>query len=338
MPNNSRAEIQKALESICLKHKIVPAESFQQLSPSAQTWLVSEKGGPQWVIKLKGLDGQTAQAAGNLSLLHPPFEYPLWISAPSDPYQVYPYLSGNCLAQGNYEEDDIIERAQDLALHFRAMMRSMVLTDFYRESLQQKKNADPISQHRLRDMRNIQDVEEQSKDLKINLARESFLWAQETTRCLSYQVSTQAPWPSSLLDSFYDIIKAMFSIHIPLSGNNLAHHAFHPGHLIFRGEAPMAIIGWQMVPRPRFYMRGTYLAWCFLHSSRSEAPGFYEHHILECGSEGFRKEQAAVFALCLLEQFAGLTYKLDQQVSLSKDKGMEVQQLFQTCVGRILSL
>ncbi len=338
MINNSLAEIQKALESICLKYKIVPAESFQQLSPSAQTWRVSEEGGPKWVIKLKGLDDQTAQAAGNLSLLHPPFEYPLWISEPADPYQVYPYLSGHCLAQGNYEEDVIIEQAQDLALHFRAMMRSMVLTDFYRESLQQKNNTDPMSPHRLRDMRNIQDVEEQSKDLKTRLARESFLWAQETTRYLSYQVSTQAPWPSSLLDSFYDIIKGMFSVHIPLSGNNLAHHAFRPDHLIFRGEDPMAIIGWQMVPRPRFYMRGTYLAWCFLHSSRPEALGFYEHLILERGSEGFRKEQAAVFALCLLEQFADLSHEPDRQINLSKDKGMEVQQLFQACVDKILSL
>jgi hypothetical protein len=118
-------------------------------------------------------------------------------------------------------------------------------------------------------------------------------------------------------------------------GSNLSHTALHPEHLLACPDEQLGIVGWQIEPRPRFYMIYTYLAWSFFHSRKSDVGGFYRGYLTRSSSRAFHTEHHLVFALCLMEQLARWCgQESAEALSIAAQRIDEAKRLFLECVEK----
>jgi len=324
-----------SLREFCLRHRVHFEEEPQLLHSSGRTWLISDLSGKQWVIKSKEPEDETPELLKSFSILHPPFHYPQPISDADAPYLLYPYLQGGLLAETGFESQEVIEKVMDLIGRVQATMRSLVLVPHYQETMKLK-DRDPLEnplEHLSFDR--TQGTSEQQRAARRREMAVSYRWTEsKVDRCRDL-LQAHGLWADAPFDEYRERVHNLFALHVPVIGSNLSHVALHPEHLIACPDEQLGIVGWQIEPRPRFYMVYTYLAWSFYHSDKENAGEFYRLYLVRNSSRAFHTEHHLVFALCLMEQLANRCGQESAEALANRAQRIdEANHLFRECVAK----
>jgi hypothetical protein len=329
------------VSDICRRHKIIPGDGSQPRPLSAKAWLIEDETEDKWVIKFRPAENKASEVLTSFPFLHHPFRYPRLVSGPDDLYLIYPYVQGEPLTESPYEEPQVIARVMEIIGRMQALMQSLALVPFYKDTLNLRETeTDPLQQLQSRSgwdrMRSSDSRRKEDRQREI---ADSYRWTEARAAECSDAIKSRGLWPDAPLDEYRAGLGKSFSLHIPITGSNLAHTELHPEHLLLCPDNEMGIVGWRVESRPRFYMRYTYLSWCFLHSRLDDPTESYRLILNRNSSKAFFKEHHQVFAFCLmeqLEQFEQLdrsaTGPATESFPLPQSRMHQAQELFSHCV------
>lgn len=326
------------VDDVCRRHKIQPADGFQPRPLSAKAWLIEDESGNRWVIKARLTEDKTSEVLAGFRFLHPPFDYPKLVSSPSDPCLLYPYILGELLAEGPFEEPQVIARVMEIIGRVQALMQSLALVPFYKDTLNLRETVtDPLQQLQSRSgwdrMRSSDSRRKEDRQREI---ADSYRWTEARVAECSDVIKSRGLWPDALVDEYRARLGKSFSLHVPITGSNLAHTELHPEHLLLCANNEMGIVGWRVESRPRFYMRYTYLAWCFLHSRMDNPTESYRLILNRNSSKAFFNEHHQVFAFCLMEQMEQIVRSAGGPAAESfpqpQSRVHQAQELFSHCI------
>ena len=323
------------LREFCLRFRIHYEAEPQLLKSSQRAWLIEDLTGKRWVVKSKSEEDASTELLKSLSVLHGPFQWPQPLSETEDPFILYPYIEGRLLSDGLFETPGVLERMEEVAGRVQAMMRSLILVPFYQEMLRLREPGTnriiPIADRYSADRLQVTNAEnKQARQLEI--AR-SFRWMNGKLPVHCGFVESRGLWPGVRLDAYQDQMQKAFAIHVPIVGSNLAHCAFHPEHLILCPDGEIGVVGWQVEPRPRFYMKYTYWAWSILRSNLPDPLGFYRELLTKEISTTFQKERCQVLSFCILEQLVEAADHQEGGRMNGGNQGVErARELFLECL------
>jgi len=290
------------LTDFCRSHEIQWIEPPRLQLPSRRTWLIEDTKGGRWIAKRTEPDDRNPQLLKGFSVMHPPFRYPQSVADPAEPFLLYPFIEGEVLADGLFEQPEVVEQVVEVIGRIQSLMRSLVLVPFYQEILGGKGGAGAGPSMDRYSLGKIMFVDDMQKVSRRKEMAESYQWMQQCTGEYCTSVRSRGLWPDAPLDVYREQVKNTFSIHVPVVGSSLSHTAFHPEHLIRCPDEQLGVVGWQVEPRPRFYMAYTYLAWSLLRSRQPDPADYYRRYLERNSSKAFYKDHHQVFACCLLEQ------------------------------------
>lgn len=329
--------MKESLQDFCKRYQIIFHEEPQLLSRHSRAWLIKDTCGKQWVVKAKSPQDSIVELLSNFSMLHPSFHFTQPASDPPEPFWLYPYLDGEILAEGPFEESALIEQVIELTGRLQALFRSLILIPFYQQTLRSKRFDGNFSAEVSRfDLGGIQRMDDRQKSARHREIAQSYQWTEKSLEGCSEILASRASWRMSLLNSFRNRVRNRFSIHLPITGSNLAHTALHPEHILLCPDGNLGVLGWHIEPRPRFYMMYTYLAWSFMHSAQQNAKEFYQKYLELNSSKAFYQEHHLVFAFCLVEQAAkSIENNASEKRNLSDESLQEAEELFKECIERL---
>jgi|GEM_PF-1022880 len=330
--------MEKGLADFCKRYHVELITEPRLLPHSCQSWLITDVRGDLWVAKAKPPEGTVPEHLKNFAVLYPPFLYPRPTSHPSDPYLLYPYIQGRVLADGLFEQEDVIAQVMEVIGRIQALMRSLNLASFYQEALRPREAMEnEASQVNARfSLGWLQVKGDQEKRGRHREIAESLQWTEARLQEWRSVVQSLGVWPRAPLAAYQEHIRKNFSMHVPVVGSNLCHTAIQPEHLLLCPGGEIGILGWHIHPRPRFYMVYTYLAWSLLHSKRSDGKEYYRGFLVRSSNTSFYEEHHRVFALCLLEQVAGSCQERPAELSQpSEERLREAEELFSECVENL---
>lgn len=294
----------ESLEEFCARFRIRFQENPSPLRNSRDAWLVRDLSGRLWVVKSKPSQDASGEFLKKLSVLHGPFVCPQPSSDPEDAFLLYPYIEGQVLADGPFEEPALVERVEEIAGRIQAMMRSLILVPFYQEMIRLKapgtNESFPMVDRYSAEKVELADME--NKQARQREIADSYRWMNERLPACCEFVQSRGWWPRTALETYREKMLQSFAIHVPMVGSNLAHCAFHPEHLILCPEGDIAIVGWHVESRPRFYMKYTYWAWSFLHSRHPDQMDHYRNLVAREMAGAFQRERSQVLSFCIMEQ------------------------------------
>ena len=326
----------QGLRDFCKRYQVEIGEEPQLLPHSCQSWLLTDMAGKRWVAKAKGPEETIPERLKNFAVLYPPFLYPQPASQPYDPYLLYPYIEGTVLADGPFEEGEIIDQVMEIIGRIQALMRSLNLAPHYQQTLRSQEPG----QEGLMDSRFslgwLQAMNDQQKRGRHREIAESFQWTEARLQEWCGVVRSRGVLTKAPLAAYREQIKKNFSMHVPVVGSNLCHTAMQPEHLLLCPGGQMGVLGWHIEPRPRFYMVYTYLVWSLLHSRRPDGKEYYRTLLAKNSNASFYEEHHRVFALCLLEQVArSCREQTTDGFRPSEQRLEEAEQLFCECVENL---
>lgn len=331
--------MRETLEEFCVRFGIHFEEKPQPIRGSQWTWLVRDVSGRHWVVKSRPSHDASGEFLKKLAVLHGPFLCPQPASDPEDSFVLYPYIEGQILADGLFEQAELVKRVEEIAGRVQAMMRSLILVPFYQEMIQLKdpgtKESFPIV-----DRFSAERVELASMENKQARQREiadSFRWMHERLPACCAFLESRGCWPGVELDAYRETMDKAFSIHVPIVGSNLAHCAFHPEHLILCPDGGIAVVGWHVESRPRFYMKYTNWAWSFLHSKRSDLLDYYQKLLVGEMTGAFQRERSQVLSFCIMEQFVDI-YRNEGEKGreVASERAAHSEALFLECTRNMM--
>jgi hypothetical protein len=330
--------MEEGLADFCRRYQVEFVGDPEVLPHSCQSWLITDVKGDRWVAKAKPPEETIAEQLKSFAVLYPPFLYPRPVSQPSDPYLLYPYIEGTVLADGLFEQEDMIDRVMEVIGRIQALMRSLNLASFYQEALRPRESMqDAAGRMDARfSLGWLQVKGDQEKRGRHREIAESFQWTEACLQEWSGAVQSQQVWPRAPLAAYQDHIRKNFSMHVPVVASNLCHTAMQPEHLLLCPGGEIGILGWYLHPRPRFYMVYTYLAWSLLHSKRPDGKEYYRGFLVKNSNTSFYDEHHRVFALCLLEQAAWSCQEGRAERSRpSEERLREAEELFSECIENL---
>jgi len=329
--------LQENLRNFCRRYQVIYNEEPHLLSPRSHTWLIQDVDGKKWVAKEKSPHDPVVELLNNFKMLHPCFDHPQPVSEYNEDYCLYPYIVGMMLADGPFEDPEIIEKVFELAGRLQALFRSLILVPFYQETLRSKGfEGDFNSEVSRFGLGRVQQMDDRHKSARHREIAQSYQWTEQKLEYCINQLVTRALWSGTVLSAFRNKIHNSFAIHMPITGSNLSHTSFHPEHVLFCRDKSTAIVGWHIEPRPRFYMMYTYLAWSFVHSKREDAKEYYRSYLAENSSKAFHREHHLVFAFCLMEQIVdSLAKHPKSQFNHSPEKERQAAELFTECLKNL---
>ncbi len=289
------------------------------------------------MAKEKSPHDPVAELLNNFKMLHPSFNHPQPVSEYNEVYYLYPYIEGMMLADGPFEDPEIIEKVFELAGRLQALFRSLILVPFYQETLRSKEFEGDFNREVSRfGLGRVQQMDDRHKSARHRELAQSYQWTEQKLEYCINQLVTRALWSGTVLSAFRSKIHSSFAIHMPIAGSNLSHTALHPEHLLLCPDNNSAIVGWHIEPRPRFYMMYTCLAWSFVHSERADANQFYQAYLVKNSSKAFYREHHLVFAFCMMEQIVdSLEKHPTSQFNHSPEKELQAAELFTECVKNL---
>jgi hypothetical protein len=331
--------MEEGLADLCRRYQVESVGEPQSLPHSGQSWLITDVRGDRWVAKAKAPEETIPEQLKSFAVLYPPFLYPRPASHPSDPYLLYPYIEGTVLADGVFEQEDVIDRVMDVVARIQALVRSLNLASFYREALRPR---EPMRDAAGRvdgrfSLGWLQVKGDQEKRGRHREIAEAFQWTEASLQEWSGAVQSQQVWPRAPLAAYQEHIRKNFSMHVPVVGSNLCHTAMQPEHLLLCPDNQIAVLGWHLQPRPRFYMMYTYLAWSFLRSRRTDCKDYYRGYLVRNSGRAFYDEHHRVFGLCLLEQVVRMLTGESATCNESSSERLEqAEELFAECVKNLV--
>ena len=330
--------MQDRVKEFCLRHELHFHGEPQPVSRRAGAWLTEDCDGNRWVVKGRSPQDPTVEVLGNFKMLHPPFRFTDPVCAdPNGPYWLYRFLDGTVLADGPFDEPRVIEQVLELIGRLQALLRSLILVPFYRETLRSKETDGAFKGNVSRfDLSRIQAMDDRQKSARHLEIVQSYQWTETQMERLVPLLSRRPLCSQLPLAELRDRLHNRFSIYLPTTGSNLAHTALHPEHLLLLAGQPLGVVGWHIAPRPRFYMHYTYLAWGLLHSSRADAAAFSREYLRQNSSRAFYEEHHLVFAFCLMEQMVNMVGdNRDSAVTLAPEREREAVELLEECAHNL---
>lgn len=332
--------MREMLTEFCLRHELHFHGEPQLLSRRSGAWLIEDRDGNRWVVKAQSPRDETVEVLGNFKMLYPPFRFTDPVCAdPNEQYWLYRYLDGAVLADGPFEDPWVIDQVLELAGRLQALLRSLILVPFYRETLRSKETDGPFQGHVSRfDLGRIQTMDDRQKSARHLEIAQSYQWTEQQMERFTQALSGRPLCLKVPLAALRDRLHNRFSIHLPTAGSNLAHTALQPEHLLLLAGEPLGVVGWHIEPRPRFYMMYTYLAWGLLHSGRADAAVFYRDYLHRNSSRAFYEEHHLVFAFCLMEQMVGMVERNrdgSSSSTLAQDREREAAELLCECADNL---
>lgn len=324
------------LREFCIRYRVHFDDEPQLMQNSRNAWLVRDVTGKRWVLKARNADDTSGELLQSFTYLHGPFITPHPVSEPDDPFVLYPYIDGKPLSQGLFEAPGMADRIDETAGRVQAMMRSLILVPFYQEMLRIKEPGrdmalpfvDRFSAEKL-EITNASN--KQARQMEI---AKSFHWLNGKLPGLCDLIEKEGFWPDVEWELYREKTKNAFSIHVPIVGSNLSHCAFHPEHVLLCADDQIAVVGWHVEPRPRFYMKYTFWAWSLLHSDHPDPSGFYREFLGKERTGAFQRERCQVLSFCILEQFMeAFRHRRAEGQRLSDAQVALTRELFQECVA-----
>ena len=326
----------ESLTDFCKRYRVEIGEEPRLLPHSSRSWLVTDTAGKRWVAKAKEPEETTPERLKNFAVLYPPFLYPQPASQPYDPYLLYPYIEGTVLADGPFEEGEIIDQVVEIIGRVQALMRSLNLAPHYQQTLRSREPGQeglPDSRFSLGWLQAMNDQQKRGRHREI---AESLQWTEARLQEWCSAVQSRGVWTQAPLAAYREQIQKNFSMHVPVVGSNLCHNAIQPEHLLLCPGGQMGVLGWHIEPRPRFYMVYTYLVWSLLHSRRADGKKYYQAFLAKNSNTSFYEEHHRVFALCLLEQVARSCRDQATGGFQPREQRLEeAEQLFRECVENL---
>lgn len=326
----------EGIRDTCLRNRVYFDEEPSLLPFASRTWVFKDVLGKDWVWKSVKPGENAAELLKSFEVLHPPFLFPRPVSQPDEPALLYPFLPGKPLAGDSFDDPALIERVMDTLGRLQAAMRSLSLVPHYQETLRLK-NTDNVSLDDLfggRSMDHLQNLNDRQRAARQMEMEESYHWTNKRASETSRTLVSAGLWSAAAVDTFLDRLKNYFPLHVPVMGSNLCHCAAHPEHLLLCGEDALGLVGWQVAPRPRFYMQHTYLCWSLLHSKRPDAVEFHQDRLKQMSSRAFLTEHHLVFLFCLVEQLADFLEAGNQTLGLPESRVKACTRLLDDCLEK----
>ncbi|HDM79495.1 MAG TPA: hypothetical protein ENG51_24005 [Deltaproteobacteria bacterium] len=278
-----------------------------RLSEKAYVWKGVDSEGNLFVIKEvdKSQDPHTILRA--LRALYTPFRYPVPITSFGDRYLIYPWIEGKRFDLTVYEEQERnLEEILELAGRIQALLRSLHLVPFFEKSMQSSdspESHDTASSIATR----INFGCSPMLDQEIKKARRyevaaSYRWVNEGLKKWRNTIVETGIWKDSLIDQFGELLDASPAIHLPITGNNLAHGKFTPDHVILCPDNTLGVVSWRVDPRPRRYMQLSFLSWLLFHDSKTGIYEKFSRLLPRFFAKTFYFENLLVLNICILEQ------------------------------------
>ena len=330
--------MQESVKEFCLRHELRFHGEPQPLSRRAGTWLIADRDGNRWVVKARSPQDPTVEILGNFKMLHPPFRFTDPVCADqNDSYWLYRWLDGAVLADGPFDEPRVIEQVLESAGRLQALLRSLILVPFYRETLRSKETGGAFKGNVSRfDLSRIQTMDDHQKSARHVEIAQSYQWTEKQMERFEQALQVRPCCSKLPLAELRERLHNRFSIHLPTTGSTLAHTALKPEHLLLLAGEPLGFVGWHIAPRPRFYMPYTYLAWGLLHSTRADAVAFHWDYLRRNSSRAFYEEHHLVFAFCLMEQMVNMAGEnRDGAGTLAPEREREAAELLRECAENL---
>jgi hypothetical protein len=129
-------------------------------------------------------------------------------------------------------------------------------------------------------------------------------------------------------------VETVTSIHLVGPGSHLAHTCFTPEHLLRADDDSWGVVGWQVAPRPYNFMRYRFLAWCLVHSLRSNIENRYRKFLQIMPAIESGAANSLTFVLSLLESWV----EAGGQVELKDEKERALVNFIDEVLERTVGL
>ena len=299
IPKNS------AIDRTCERLGISP---IRRLGEKDSSWLCRDTDGKLFVLKTADRSQDPHTILRALRVLYTPFKYPIPLTAPGDSCLVYPWIEGERMDRIDPSEqerhlDEIIE----LAGRIQALLRSLHLVPFFEKSFSAGDDSGARESNGTFTGAEINFGCSPVLDQEIKKARRyevaaSYKWLNDGLSRWWDTIVKNGIWHEDSMERFRKLLDASPAIHLPITGNNLAHGRFTPDHIILCPDGSLGVVSWRVDPRPRRYMQLSFLAWSLFHESRT---GIYEKFstlIPRFFARSFYLENLLVLNVCILEQ------------------------------------
>ncbi|MDD3579532.1 MAG: hypothetical protein PHW74_00770 [Desulfobacca sp.] len=285
-------------QGLCQELHLTPVAALGE-----QTWHCQDAQGAALVLKT----GPAAALASGpflekLAHLYTAFDYPRLLAWQPGRFLLYPYISGQLLAQEDFEAPEHQAAVLELAGQLTALFQSLRLAPMF-QTLKTRPLEKALAAEKASQTSAGLSLGLDSPPSRRGEIAQSYHWAVELVRNRSAQLSA-AGVPPTLFAAFQDKLEQTTSIHLTPSGTNLAHTVFTPEHLIRCPEGRFGIVGWQVAPRPYNYMRLKYLAWSLIHSQAPEILSRYRAYLAQVPKVSPPWATAMTFSIALIETWA----------------------------------
>ncbi len=295
----------EGIREICERYGL---EIKGQLSNKNCCWKARDRDGNHFVLKRVDTSQDPHTILRALRALYTPFKYPIAVTNLGDPYLVYPWIEGKRLDQTDYKrQKEFFEVILELAGRIQALLRSLHLVPFF------EKGRMPCGEQREGESTEsflatkINFGCSPMLDQEIKKARRyevaaSYRWVNEGLEEWADTIVESGIWQKSSIDEFRELLDASPAIHLPITGNNLAHGKFTPDHIILCPDNSLGVVSWRIDPRPRRYMQLSFLAWALFHDSETGIYEKFSNLFPQFFAKSFYMENLLVLNICILEQ------------------------------------
>ena len=292
-----------ALRFVCNKYKI---GLIKELSSKGSVWLGEDENKNLFVVKAvdKFQDPHTILRA--LGALYTPFRYPVPITSSGDPYVIYPWIEGKRFDFSEHaKREDHFEEILELAGRIQALLRSLHLVPFFDKSMVRSSGEEGTEDSCMATKINFgcsPMLDQEIKKARRYEMAASYRWVCESLEEWRDTILDSGIWQEGLMDQFQELVDSSPAIHLPITGNNLAHGKFTPDHIILCPDNTMGIVSWRIDPRPRRYMQLSFLAWSLFHDSETGIYERFSNLLPRFFAKSFYMENLLVLNICILEQ------------------------------------
>lgn len=241
-----------------------------------------------------------------LSHLYTPFHYPRNLGLEAGRFLLYPYITGQVLAQEDFETPAIQAAIMELAGRLGALFRSLRLAPMYQAFKSRWFEAELADEAaRVRPARLHMERQNQPDTLSHGRreAVQSYHWAVNLVKTQGPRLIAADGPSAALMAAFLAKVEQTTSIHLSARGTNLAHAAFTPEHLLICPDGQLGVVGWEIGPRPYNYMRLRYLAWSLIYSDNPDILRRYRSFLTRVPTVSPRWATYMGFALGLMESW-----------------------------------
>ncbi len=332
--------VNKNIRATCERLGIEP---FDRLEEKGSNWLCRDDSGKTFVLKTVDPSQDPHTILRALGALYTPFKYPVPVTNSGDPYLVYPWIEGKRLDMVDQnEQQNHFEDVLELAGRIQALLRSLHLVPFFERGrfVGEEQSACESTESFMATRINFgcsPMLDQEIKKARRYEVAASYKWLNDGLRTWRDTIIEKGIWEEGSIEKFSKLLDETPAIHLPITGNNLAHGKFTPDHIIVCSDNSLGVVSWRIDPRPRRYMQLSFLAWALFHHSHTGIYDKFSALLPHFFAKSFYLENLLVLNICILEQGYYFATNGQEDDDLADEKFFSAKRLLSEGLATIIA-